>query len=452
MRPLEWLLLLSFLPVLVLPFVPQLWRRSWLMIAALLPALVCVVHLIAEGWRIQMAPVYVLVVLTPMIAALMGRMGRAGLVRRRWGMLASVPAAFALVLTVLLAGWLLPVISLPAPAGPYPVGLVDRELVDEARGRRLMVSVWYPAAENGAPAPLTHYPDEVAAALGNLSGLPGILLQHLRYINLSASENVPVLPGDARFPVLIFSHGMVGLRLQNSSTLQDLASWGYIVIAVDHTDAAAVTVFPDGEARFYNLEHYGIPAGREVEKALVDERVFPVWVEDQRFIYDTIEAWAASDPLLAGRINLDQIGSFGHSFGGATALEICRIEARCLAAVNLDGGLYGDLETQPAVRPLLLLSSAGSSQLPEAVAGWQKMIAQADAPAYWLELPHSSHFSFTITQLLSPFLVPEGFNPREGLHVVDQYLRAFFDTHLRDEESPLLQVSSETAAMRWLHP
>jgi predicted dienelactone hydrolase len=321
--------------------------------------------------------------------------------------------------------------------------------VDEVRGRRLMVSVWYPAAQGGTPAPLTHHPDEVMTALAKLAGLPTPLFQHLRYFTLAASEGVPALVNRTPFPVLVFSHGMVGLRLQNSSTLQELASWGYVVVALDHTDAAAVTVFPDGEARFYNLERFGIPSNVEPDAALVNERVFPVWVADQRFVYDTLETWEVHDPLLAGKLDLTRIGSLGHSFGGAAALEVCRVDARCRAAVNMDGGLYGDSVTLPAVRPLLLMSSADSSRYPDTVEKWTHMIANATDAAYWLELPNSTHLSFTFSQLLSPLLVPQGFEPRAGLRVVDKYLRRFFDRHLRSVDTlPLGPASGETD-VRW---
>ncbi|MBC7811471.1 MAG: hypothetical protein H7175_10000, partial [Burkholderiales bacterium] len=381
MRPLEWFFSLSFIPILLIPFIPQTWRRRGLIAAALVLVLAGGVHLIFEGWRIQMIPLYFLaaLVLLSRLPALLGRDGR---VRRKRGMLTSIVNTMLLMLGVLLAGWLLPVVKLPEPTGPYPVGIVDRELVDEARGRRLMVSVWYPAAQSGTPAPMTHYPDEVTTALGNLSGLPGVLLQHLRYFMLTASEDAPMLVDDTPFPVLVFSHGLVGLRLQNSSTLQDLASWGYVVVAIDHTDAAAVTVFPDGEAVFYDLERFGIPSDVEPDVTVMDERVFPVWVADQRFVYDTLETWAESDPLLADKLDMTRIGSLGHSFGGATALEVCRIDTRCQAAVNIDGGLYGDIVTQPAVSPLMLMSTAESSQYTDTVEEWTRMIENANAPAY----------------------------------------------------------------------
>jgi len=262
-----------------------------------------------------MIPLYMLAVLM-VVGRMSAVLNRTNAAPRKRDKFSSAAIALTLVLGCTFAGWILPVITLPEPTGPYPVGIVDRELIDHARGRRLMVSVWYPAASSGPPSPLTHYPNQLMLGLANLAGLPALLFQHLRYIHLAASEDVSVQASNRPFPVLVFSHGMVGLRLQNSSTFQELASWGYVVVAIDHTDAAAVTVFPDGETRFYNLERFGIPSGAEPDEALVTERVFPVWVADQRFIYDTLETWEQTDSLLAGRLDLTRIGSFGHSFGG----------------------------------------------------------------------------------------------------------------------------------------
>lgn len=444
MRSLEWLFLLSFIPILLLPFIPQTWRRQWVLAAATAPMLVGLIHLAIEGWRIQLIPLYLLapILLLSRLPVIRTHESR---VRRKRGVFVSIMTALTLILCGIVAGWLLPVVKLPQPAGLYPVGIVDRQLVDEERGRRLMVSIWYPATQHGSPAPLTHHPDEVMTALGNLMGLPGLPLQHLRYFTLTASEDVPMQAADAPFPILVFSHGMVGLRLQNSSTLQTLASWGYVVVAIDHTDAAAVTVFPDGEARFYNLERFGIPTAEEPTRALMNEHVFPVWVADQLFVYDTLEQWALNDALLGSKLDLNRIGSFGHSFGGATALEVCRIDHRCRAAVNMDGALYGNSVIQPAVRPILLMTSADSSQYADSVAEWSAMLANAADAVYWLELPNSTHFSFTITQLLSPLLVPENFDPRVGLSITDKYLRAFFDLHLRGVETfPLGQTDGGT--------
>lgn len=448
MRVFEILFVVSLFPILLFPFSPYRGQRLWWAAAMSLPVLMGGLHLVVEGWRVQMASLYLLAVL--ILLYRLPRSQSTTSVSRKREILVSSAIGIFVVLSAVFAGWLLPVVRLPDPTGPYLVGIVDRELFDEARGRRLMASIWYPAAQRGPSALLTHHPDEVAIGLGKLAGLPGLPFQHLRYFRLAASENVPLVEAGAPFPVLVFSHGLVGLRLQNSSTFQDLASWGYVVVAVDHTDAAAVTVFPDGETRYYNLDAFGIPSTIEPDKTIIDERMFPVWVADQRFVYDVLEDWAASDPMLAGTLDLTRIGSFGHSFGGATALEVCRVDARCRAGVNLDGGLYGAIVNQPAVRPLLLMSSAESNQYAETIEEWRRMIENANAEAYWLELPGSTHFSFTITQLLSPILAPKDFHPRAGLRIVDTYLRTFFDIYLRGMKTPEIDSASEETDVRWL--
>ncbi|MFT4040273.1 MAG: hypothetical protein QM692_18985 [Thermomicrobiales bacterium] len=431
MRPLEWLFVLSFLPLIVITFGPARWRASWAPLA-MAPGIIAAAQVLLEGWRWQLLALYLLAGVL-LAAGALGRGEREPLGRfPRW--VGGLVLLGAVAGTTLLAAWALPIITLPAPTGPYAVGAVDRMLVDPARDRRLMATVWYPAAERGAPKPFTDAPDALMAGMEHLTGLPGIVFQHMRYIDTAASDSAPLLTGEGPFPVLLFSHGMVGMRAQNSSMLQDLASWGYIVVALDHTDAAAVTAFPDGEVRFYNPASFGLPLDKAPAAGAVEANVFPVWVADQRFAIDTLEAWQADDPLFAGALDLAQLGAFGHSFGGATSLETCRVDPRCHAAADLDGGIYGALTEEPATRPLLLLSSQSSGGDEAARAKWRAVVDNAEAPALWLELPGSSHLSFTDSELLSPILPQPGFDPRAGLALAGHDVRTFFDRYLRGED------------------
>ncbi|MGE0132955.1 MAG: alpha/beta hydrolase family protein [Blastocatellales bacterium] len=447
MRPLEWAFLLSFLPALLLPYFSfSRQRRRWLVFAALLPLIAGLPHLALEGWRAQMIPLYALAMFVGVTRLYTLR--AKGAEMHKPGRFTSSLLFLAIVIGGLLPGWLLPVISLPEPTGPYKVGIVDRELVDKARGRRLMASVWYPAAQSGIPAKLTNHPEAIVSGLARSFGLPvaAPFLQHLRYFKVAASNAVPAATGAAPFPILVFSHGLVGTRIQNSSTVQELASWGYVVVALDHTDAAAVTVFPDGETRLYDLQRLGISPA-EIENST--KILLPIWVADQRFVYDALESWAADDPLLTGKLDLQRIGSFGHSFGGATALEVCRVEPRCRAAANLDGGINSSDGSKAAIRPFLLMTSTASNELPEPIRDWSRLVEDAPGPAYWVELPGSSHYSFTIAPLLSPLLRLTGSDARASLRTVDKYLRAFFDLHLCGVSTPLLDPASGETDVRW---
>jgi predicted dienelactone hydrolase len=444
MRPLEWLFLLTTLPGLLFPYLPLAWQQRRLLgLAVLFSLLVGALHLGIEGWRLPMLPLYSLAVLTPLVH--IPRRKRT----HRPGVLVSALTALLLLGASLLPGWVLPIMTLPNPTGPYHVGLLDRELVDTARGRRLMVSVWYPAARGGDPAPWTRHPREVAFGLMTAFGFPAAapLLYHLGYSTIAASDGVPVLSAHAPFPVLVFSHGTVGLRSQSSSTFQDLASWGYVVVSIDHTDAAAVTVFPNGEIRLFDLRRFGLGPADPAAIDRSNEVMLPVWVADQRFVYDTLEQWADDDPLLADALDLNRIGSFGHSFGGVVAVEVCRVDERCRAAVNMDGG---DVDpTKPTARPLLIMSSSDTNRIPTALQLWARQLRSATGPAYWLEVPKSDHFSFTVAPLISPLLAPPDFDARAGLGVISKYLRVFFDRYLRGEENQLLGPESGATDVRW---
>ncbi|HTE16957.1 MAG TPA: hypothetical protein VK689_01080, partial [Armatimonadota bacterium] len=302
MRPLEWCLVLAFVPLILLAFGPPAWGRLrfWPPLNVL-PGVTALLQIVLEGWRWQFIPLYLLAAAIPLMTFI-----RRSKPAVRWMRLASGVALAGVVLgSVVLAGWALPVITLPAPTGPYAVGVTDRELVDTARDRRLMATVWYPAAATGDPAPFTHEPDALMAGLEHLTGVPGVVFQHLRYITVAASDGAPILASEQPFPVLVFSHGLVGMRMQNASMLQDLASWGYVVLALDHTDAAAVTVFPDGETRFYDPARFGLPTDDVPSTGAIDAQMFPVWVADQRFAFDTLEDWDENDPLFAGTLDLE---------------------------------------------------------------------------------------------------------------------------------------------------
>lgn len=450
MRLLEWGLLVSFIPVLLLPFIPQAWRGRWLIVAVLLPLVMSVAQIAVEGWRIEIVPLYGLALLIALVRWRELR-GAVPPIRQRRGIVTSAVLALLIVGNGIGAGYLLPIAALPAPTGIYAVGMVDRELVDTARDRRLMVSVWYPADRRGTPAPLITSPDVVTSALAESFGFPEIALHHLRYFTSAASQNAPLLGGDMRFPVLVFSHGLTGIRAQSAPLMQDLASHGYVVVAIDHTDAAAVTVFPDGEVRQIDLTRFDSDPSPVVEdEAFMTERVLPVWVADQQFVYDTVERWQADDALFGGRLDVSLIGSLGHSFGGATSLEVCRVDSRCRAAANLDGGLYGNSITEPATRPLMLMTSADSAQYDYAVEEWTRLIDNAADTAYWLELVNSDHLSFTFTELLTPILVPSGFDPYDGLAAVNRYVLAFFYRHLRNGGTTPLMPNENDDAVRWI--
>ena len=151
-------------------------------------------------------------------------------------------------------------VTLPAPQGPYAVGRIITQWTDETRPeelgassasgalRRLSVWIWYPAREplgrGGAPAP--YMPPIWAQARTADRGVGSLLFQAIGSIHGHAQAAATPAQQAAPFPVLIFEPGLGPLVSEYTTLAEDLASRGYVVIGLNPTYSAALTVL-DGQ-------------------------------------------------------------------------------------------------------------------------------------------------------------------------------------------------------------
>jgi predicted dienelactone hydrolase len=106
--------------------------------------------------------------------------------------------------------------------GEYPVGVTTLEL---AAGNK--VEVWYPAIAGTTGTESYDVRDFVPDAIRAL--LTADIPASYTY---TAGRDASV--ADGAFPIVLFSHGYSGIRLQSTFLTSHLASWGMIVIAPDH--------------------------------------------------------------------------------------------------------------------------------------------------------------------------------------------------------------------------
>ncbi|MHA5661899.1 alpha/beta hydrolase, partial [Pseudomonas aeruginosa] len=147
-----------------------------------------------------------------------------------------------LVLLAIAALYLFPVAPLPAPNGPYAVGVRDFELDDPSRPgllgapagqpRRLLVRAWYPARPIAGAAP-RHYFDpgearSTARGFGEILGFPP-LLAYLKHLRTNSYPDAPLRDDSARLPVVFYSHGYSAFAGGNWTLMEELASHGYAV-------------------------------------------------------------------------------------------------------------------------------------------------------------------------------------------------------------------------------
>ncbi|MFE3027756.1 alpha/beta hydrolase family protein [Nocardia tengchongensis] len=348
------------------------------------------------------------------------------------------------------------VVALPEPTGADAIGVVDLHLVDPsrkdpyvpARARELMVSIWYPAADRTAMPMRPWISEPVAQAYS--AGLAEIGPSATGSWTLAPSHGRVDAAADSnggRRPIVLFSPGMGLPREASTAQAEDLASHGFVVVAMSHTYESRVTEFPGGR-----LEKSLLPQTADAGQVKAEaEKALQVRVADTRFVLDRLadlstgaDPDADGHPLpanLAAILDLLKIAMFGHSLGGATAAQVMHDDRRVAAGVDLDGSLLGSVLTDGLDRPFVLIGSNDRERTQDP--SWQQFWAADRGPKLEFRLAGSQHLSFCDNQLIVPALatasiVPADFaaklvgtiDPRNSLDLQRGYLRAFFDTTL----------------------
>ena len=373
-------------------------HRRWWRILLLAAFVFLVLHVVFEGARSHMIPGYLV---TGYLLLFFYRfpLAQPGL----W----TATVAVGMLAVAAALGTLLPVFELPKLTGPCPIGTVSWHLLDGAREetqsdqtggpRELMIQIWYPADQAGPGQPYrTRAETEFKKA-------------HLALVRTHAATGTALSGGQARYPVVIFSPAWTGRRNQNTVQAEELASHGFVVVGIDHPFGSDLTIFPDG--RMVRTKLPDIPdftsAEAFKESIRTAESQLGIRAADVRFVLDELERLDRSDPhgLLTGRLDTSRVGIFGHSFGGAVAAEVCLLDSRIKAGVNLDGLIFGKTLTQRIGKPFMVVSDDGVLPTPAALQashGWvhrqQTFIVQnveglrqATLRGLWLLSEYSRH-------------------------------------------------------------
>jgi hypothetical protein len=141
---------------------------------------------------------------------------------------------------------------------------------------------------------------------------------------------------------------------------------------------------------------------------------------------------------------MTRLGIFGQSFGGITAVQVCSVDDRCQAGINLDAGLPSDYTGRaldsPLKQPFMFKLNEGAAYSGRTNPGVIKNTT------YRITIRGTTHFDFTDLFLYSPVLkFTKAFGPIDGyrmIKIINDYTLAFFDETLKGEMSPLLNGPS----------
>jgi dienelactone hydrolase len=367
--------------------------------------------------------------------------------------------------------------TFPAPTGPHRVGRLALDLMDEQRAdpyarrtarRRLGVWIWYPGAPPSGARPGAYLPGWWRI-LGPVWGF------RPSRVRVRAVADAPVDGESAPFPVLVFSPSGNPPHFY-TALFEELASHGYVVAGISHTyETIPISVLPDGGVRLLNPKSlagaFSIPGKRPYAEDLRERaRLIDVKVGDIRFVLRELSRMNDRHEILAGRLDLSNVGVLGHSFGGAAAAEACSLDDRICAGASIDGGLWKAPADVPAPGPFLqLFGEHPEYVLPCAeavsakyfateeycaadrattVGAWQALHERArpGRSALVLGAGHASFIDWPLLPLWRVSMARRGLGtPAPGVvwRVASDYLLDFFDEHLPGRPNPLVGESSD---------
>jgi len=234
-----------------------------------------------------------------------------------------------------------------AHPGQYPVGVKTLQVVHEKQlntqtftsfeDRPLTLEVWYPAAANAATEELATYE--------NVTRL------HKPFSLIGTGHRNAQAQKTGQFPLIVLSHGYTGYRTIMYYLGEHLASHGYVVVGIDHTDSTTEDV------DFVNSGFSGFPS------TLVNR------ARDQQFVLDY---FSQDDSAIANITDTDHAAVIGYSMGG-------------FGAINTIGACYGFNQAglqrlgfpEDAAKQLIPVFNSCHAGRDEVDSRWQAMIAYA---------------------------------------------------------------------------
>jgi pimeloyl-ACP methyl ester carboxylesterase len=334
-------------------------------------------------------------------------------------------------------------VLLPALPGSYSVGTISLEVIDHSRQdpyastpqpRALMVSLFYPTTDTRRPfAP--YLPAELAAVADAYLQLPPGFIENIQpQAHLGARlKEVPDIP------IILFSPGLGAAREEYTILFEGLASYGYLVIAMDHTYDAALVEFPDGTI---------IPGNPTLS---ADAQSLDVRTKDSSFVIDQLsnETFITQIPGIVHRtFRNSKIAMFGHSLGGTTTLSVLEADKRVLGGVSLDGPIFGNEEELGTSKPFLLFGRDNHTRFNDPA--WAEAWKHLTGWRAEITLANSTHFTFADNgAIFTEVGLIDSLDPGRSMYgsidlvratVVEiAYLKAFFDFVLKEGKDTLFR-------------
>ena len=235
-------------------------------------------------------------------------------------------------------------VHLPPPSGPYGLGFTQHifnhtTLNDPTPGpgTNLLISIYYPTISAPTLNNSVPYFDPTSAAIWG--EVFNIAPKDLLSIETVLQWQAPILtPEESQsvkdLPTLVFGPGGGVNAFMYTSLLSDLASKGYVILAMDHPGEAPYLPFPYNNSGVTGWDIY-----MPYSDSLI-QQIYEFRLSDILFLIS--EGFPTLVQQFGAYFNTQKYGAFGHSMGAAQATGAMDRFSSIIAGINIDGGLYGD--------------------------------------------------------------------------------------------------------------
>jgi hypothetical protein len=236
-----------------------------------------------------------------------------------------------------------------------------------------------------------------------------------------------------------------------------LASHGFVVVGVQHTYGAIVTVFAGGTIAKNNPS--ALPEGAPQEEYETAAQVLAnQWAGDIAVVLDSLASRNSSvKSPFGGKLDLSRVGAYGHSTGGGAAIQFCGTDSRCKALLAMD----------PFMRPVSSeIIDTGISQPSFFMFSqtWADDVNSRNNELFHRFMPHlaqsfgvitidgTAHYDFSDLPLLSPLAPQLGLkgpiNGNRVVTIVNGYLLSFFQATLKGDTTTMFDDASPYAEVK----
>jgi dienelactone hydrolase len=349
-----------------------------------------------------------------------------------------------------------PTRDIPDPSGEYKVASFHRIIEDEERlelytddpldTRRFMIKFWYPSTDTNPSDPYNWIGNRaITNRLAKDMGIPAFLLDHINDIPSNSKPLVPMNNSEESYPVVIISHGWGGFMTLHTDLAEELASRGYVVVAIDHTYGSVASTFID-ETVYQNKD--ALPDREDPNFLDAANQLVYTYAGDIIKTLDYLEEENELTPyaFFEGKLDLDNIGLLGHSTGGGADVAVALNDTRIKALLGLDAWVEPILQTEITKGlsiPSVFLRSETWETGPNNDNLSQLILNSSHATLYQIDGTTHSDFSMaymfsTLTGMLG---ITGSLDADYLLHMQKDIMNSFFDEHLKGEVNQTIDLT-----------